>query len=75
MTDEEGERWLGGHPNPNQGYVVCPSGKQQHAEKSGAQAQAASLRAAGRNKARRSRSGPLTSYKCDFCGFWHVGHR
>lgn len=50
--------------------LPCPSGKQQHETKKQAQGQLASLR----NNPSKAR-GRTSAYRCDFCGFWHVGRR
>lgn len=46
------------------GDMNCPTGKVQHTL---ATAKAASKRARQRTEK------PLAPYRCDLCGFWHVG--
>ena len=43
---------------------LCPTGKAQHSY-SAAKAKA--------SKARRHYEQPMTAYRCDQCGAWHVG--
>lgn len=52
------------------GPPPCESGKQQHAEKSGAIRQLDSLR-----HSRRRAAGRTSIYHCNKCGCWHVGRR
>lgn len=44
--------------------MTCPTGKVEHTYET-------AVRAARR--ARRNRDTPLTEYRCDLCGGWHVG--
>lgn len=43
-------------------------GKRRYATKRGAEGVVIAI-------ARQQKDETITSYKCVFCGFWHVGHR
>jgi rubrerythrin len=66
-TDEEADRLRADFRQL--ASLPCPSGKQKHATKREARAQATSLRT------NRSDPTKTNTYFCNMCGHWHAGRR